>query len=233
MLVSRHGPGGADEATPLLSGNCNFKPFDEWIRGKAMMRLIVGMSGASGVIYGIRLLELLKQISEVETHLILSNGAKLNISLETDWSTGDVEALADQVHSDQNLAATVASGSYETHGMIIIPCSMKTLSGVVNSYADHLIVRAADVILKEHRRLVLMPRETPLHVGHCRLLYEAAKMGAVIAPPMPAFYNDPQTLDDVINHNVGRIMDLFGIDNSIVKRWQGAGRRNETSAAGD
>jgi len=137
------------------------------------MRLIVGISGASGVIYGIRLLEVLKTVPELETHLILSNGAKLNISLETDWQVGEVEALADVVHSDQNLAATIASGSYRTDGMLIVPCSMKTLSGVVNSYADSLLVRAADVILKEHRRLVLVPRETPLHVGHCRLLYEA------------------------------------------------------------
>ena len=155
----------------------------------------------------------------------------LNISLETNWSISDVEKLADQVHSDQNLAATVASGSYETDGMIIVPCSMKTLSGVVHSYADHLIVRAADVILKEQRRLVLMPRETPLHVGHCRLLYKAAQMGAIIAPPMPAFYNDPQTLDDVINHNVGRAMDLFGIDSGVVKRWQGANRSSKTGAS--
>jgi 4-hydroxy-3-polyprenylbenzoate decarboxylase len=197
------------------------------------MRLIVGLSGASGVIFGIRLLEMLKEIPEVETHLILSNGAKLNIKLETQWPIGEVEALADQVHSDQNLAATVASGSYKTDGMVVIPCSMKTLSGIVNSFADHLIVRAADVILKEHRRLVLVPRETPLHVGHCRLLYEAARLGAVIAPPMPAFYNEPQTLDDMINHNVGRVMDLFGIDNGIVKRWKGANRRNDESATGD
>jgi 4-hydroxy-3-polyprenylbenzoate decarboxylase len=188
------------------------------------MRLIVGISGASGVIYGIRLLEVLKTVSGVETHLVLSNGAKLNINLETDWSVRDVEALADDVHSDQNLAATISSGSFATDGMVIMPCSMKTLSGVVHSYAEHLIVRAADVVLKERRKLVLVPRETPLHVGHCRLLYEAAQMGAVIAPPMPAFYNEPQTIDDIINHNVGRVMDLFGIDSGMVKRWKGASR---------
>jgi 4-hydroxy-3-polyprenylbenzoate decarboxylase len=190
------------------------------------MRLIVGISGASGVIYGIRLLEVLKSVPDVETHLILSNGGKLNIALETDRQPKDVEALADVVHSDQNLAATVASGSYKTDGMVIVPCSMKTLSGVVDSYADTLIVRAADVVLKECRRLILVPRETPMHVGHCRLLHEAAQIGAVIVPPMPAFYNDPQSVDDIINHTVGRLLDLFDIDSGLVKRWQGAGGRN-------
>jgi len=187
------------------------------------MRLIVGISGASGVIYGIRLLEALREMPEVESHLVMSNGAKLNIALETDRDVRDVEALADVVHSDQNLAATIASGSYRTDGMIIAPCSMKTLSAVVHSYAEHLLPRAADVVLKEQRRLVLVPRETPLHVGHCRLLYEAAQMGAMIVPPMPAFYNDPRSVDDIINHTVGRLLDLFDIDSGMVKRWQGAG----------
>ena len=186
------------------------------------MRLIVGMSGASGVIYGIRMLEVLKTVAEVETHLIISNGAKLNISIETNWSVKEVEALAEVVHNDHNLAASVSSGSFKTDGMIVLPCSMKTLSGIVTSYADTLIVRAADVVLKEHRRLVLVPRETPLHAGHCKLLYEAAMNGAIIAPPMPAFYNDPETLDDIINHTTGRLMDLFGLNNDFVKRWEGA-----------
>ena len=192
-------------------------------------RLIVGMSGASGVIYGIRLLEVLRDAADVETHLILSNGAKLNIALETDWEVKAVEVMAEVVHSDQNLAATISSGSYPTDGMVIAPCSMKTLSGVVNSYSDNLVVRAADVVLKERRRLVLVPRETPLHVGHTRLLHEAAQMGAVIAPPMPAFYNDPASVDDIINHTVGRLLDLFGIDSGLVKRWQGANQRTKTS----
>ena len=186
------------------------------------MRLIVGISGASGVIYGIRMLEILKEHPEVETHLVISNGGKLNIALETDWDVKDVEALADEVHSDQNLAATIASGSFATGGMVVVPCTMKTLSGIVNSYADTLVVRAADVILKEQRKLVLMPRETPLHAGHCKLLYEATQLGAQIAPPMPAFYNSPETIDDLINHNVGRVLDLFDIDTSVVKRWAGA-----------
>ena len=190
------------------------------------MRLIVGISGASGVIYGIRMLEVLKTIPDVETHLVLSNGGKLNISLETTWPLREVEALADVVHSDQNLAANIASGSFSTDGMVIAPCSMKTLSGIANSYADTLMIRAADVVLKERRRLVLVPRETPLHEGHCRLMYEAAKLGAIVAPPMPAFYNDPQTVDDLINHTVGRILDLFDLDTGMVRRWQGIGRNS-------
>lgn len=185
------------------------------------MRLIVGISGASGVIYGIRMLEMLREIPGVETHLVISNGGKLNIKLETDWKLEDVEALADEVHSDQNLAATISSGSFKTAGMVVAPATMKTLSGIVNSYADTLLVRAADVVLKEHRKLVIMPRETPLHVGHTKLMHEAALMGAIISPPMPAFYNLPKTIDDQINHTVGRVLDLFDIDNEFVKRWSG------------
>lgn len=188
------------------------------------MRLIVAITGASGAIYGIRLLEALREVPEVETHLVISNGGKLNIALETSWKVKDVEALAHEVHSDQNLAATIASGSFRTAGMVVAPCSMKTLSGIVGSYADNLVVRAADVVLKEQRRLVLVPREMPLHVGHCRLMLQAAEMGAVLAPPMPAFYNDPRTIDDIINHTVGRLLDLFDIDSGLVKRWQGAGQ---------
>jgi 4-hydroxy-3-polyprenylbenzoate decarboxylase len=185
------------------------------------MRLIVGITGASGVIYGVRLLQMLQRIEDVETHLIVSRDAKLNITLETVWSLERVEALADVVYSDKNLAAPISSGSFQTTGMVIVPCSMKTLSGVVNSYADNLIGRAADVVLKERRRLVLVPRESPLHVGHTRLLHEAALMGAVICPPMPAFYNAPTSIDDMIDHSVGRILDLFGIDTGTVRRWEG------------
>ncbi|MCB1854885.1 MAG: UbiX family flavin prenyltransferase [Pseudomonadales bacterium] len=185
------------------------------------MKLIVGITGASGVIYGIRLLEMLRDLAQVESHLILSNGAKLNIALETSYSAAQVEALADVVHSDRDLAAAISSGSCLTDGMVIAPCSMKTLSGVVNSYADNLIVRAADVTLKEQRRLVLVPRESPLHVGHTRLLHEAATMGAVICPPAPAFYTNPQTVDDIIDHTVGRVLDLFRLESASIKRWQG------------
>jgi len=186
-----------------------------------MKRLIVGISGASGAIYGIRLLETLKAIGEVETHLIMSRYGRLNIEIETSHSPRDVEALADVVHSVGNQAAAISSGSFKTDGMVIAPCSMKTLSAVVHSAADSLLARAADVVLKEQRRLVLMPREAPLHVGHCKLLYEAAQLGAVIAPPMPAFYSRPQTIDDLVNHSVGRVLDLFDIDAGMLRRWEG------------
>jgi len=185
------------------------------------MRLIIAISGSSGVIYGIRMLQILQGHEDVETHLVLSSAAKVNILIETDMKVKQVEALADVVHDFNNLAASISSGSFITDGMVVAPCSMKTLSSIVNSFADNLISRAADVILKENRKLILMPRETPLHVGHCRLMYEAAKMGIQMAPPMPAFYNNPQSIDDIINHSVGRILDLFSIETDVVKRWQG------------
>ena len=192
-----------------------------------MKKLIVGISGASGVIYGIRLLEVLKTIDDVETHLVMSPNAKLNVEIETSHTPAHVEGLADEVHDYHNQAASISSGSYKTDGMVVAPCSMKTLSAIVNSYADSLLIRAADVVLKERRTLVLMPREVPLHVGHCKLLYEAAQLGAVIAPPMPAFYSHPQTIDDLVNHSVGRILDLFDLDPGIVKRWEGPNYRTE------
>ena len=185
------------------------------------MRIIVGMSGASGVIYGIRLLEVLSEVADCETHVVISNGAKLSITLETDRSVKDVEALADVVHNDQNLAASISSGSFQTAGMVIAPCSMKTLSGVANSYGDNLLVRAADVVLKERRKLILVPREMPLHAGHCRLLHKAASIGAIIAPPVPAFYTRPQSVEDIVDGTVGRLLDLLGIENDITGRWAG------------
>ena len=196
-----------------------------------MKRLIVGMSGSSGVIYGVRLLQVLRTIDEIETHLVMSPHAKLNIEIETGHDAKTVEALADVVHGFRDQAAPISSGSFRTAGMIVAPCSMKTLSGIVNSFADSLLVRAADVVMKEQRRLVLMPRESPLHKGHCKLLYEAADMGAIIAPPMPAFYNEPKTIDDQVNHSVGRVLDLFDLDPGVVKRWQGnpASSRSSTS----
>ncbi len=185
------------------------------------MRITIGMSGASGLIYGIRLLEILQTVDDVETHLILSGAAKMNIAIETQWDLSDVLALADHVHSINDMAASIASGSFRTDGMIVAPCSMKSLSAIVHSYADNLLVRAADVVLKEQRRLVLMPRESPLHAGHCELLLKACQLGAIIAPPMPALYNNPQTIDDIINHSVGRVLDLFNIEAGVVKRWEG------------
>ena len=185
------------------------------------MRIIVGMSGASGVVYGIRLLEVLSEVADCETHVVISNGAKLAITLETDRLIKDVEALANVVHNDQNLAASISSGSFQTAGMVIAPCSMKTLSGVANSYDDNLLVRAADVVLKERRKLILVPREMPLHAGHCRLLHEAASIGAIIAPPVPAFYTRPQSVEDIVDGTVGRLLDLLGIENDITGRWAG------------
>jgi len=193
------------------------------ITGGAAVRLIIGITGASGAVYGIRLLEILRPISQVETHLVLSGGARRTLAVETGRKVAAVEQLADVVHGDQNLGAGIASGSFVTDGMIVAPCSMKTLSAIVNSHADNLLVRAADVVLKERRRLVLVPRESPLHEGHCRLLYQAARMGAIIAPPVPAFYNHPETIDDLVNHTAGRLLDLFAIDAGVVRRWQGMG----------
>ena len=184
-------------------------------------RLIVGISGASGAIYGIRLIELLHAQEGIETHLVMSETGKMNVGIETEYAVKEVEALADVVHRSNDLAASISSGSFHTDGMIVAPCSMKTLSGIVNSSSSNLLIRAADVVLKEQRRLVLMPRETPLHIGHCKLLYEAAQMGVVIAPPIPAFYNSPDTVDDIINHSVGRVLDLYDVNVDIVRRWSG------------
>ncbi|PWE18479.1 3-octaprenyl-4-hydroxybenzoate carboxy-lyase [Marinicauda salina] len=187
-----------------------------------MKKLIIAIGGASGVIYGVRLLEILKDLRDVQTHLVMSRTAQINLRVETDWSVDQVRALADETYKPGDLAAPVSSGSFRTDGMIVAACSMKTLSGVVNSYADDLIVRAADVCLKDRRRLVLMPRETPLHEGHCRLMYEASKLGAIIAPPMPAFYQRPESLDDMVTQTAGRVLDLFDIDAGVVSRWAGA-----------
>jgi flavin prenyltransferase len=184
-------------------------------------RLIVGLSGSSGLPYGIRLLEVLRKLASHEIHLILTEAAKLNISVETDWRVKDVEALADVVHNVMNISASIASGSFRTEGMIVAPCSIRTLSAITNSFADNLLVRAADVTLKERRRLVVMPREAPLHVGHCKLLYEASQMGVIVFPPMPTFYGRPRTIDDMLDATVGRVLDLFGIDAGLVKRWTG------------
>ena len=189
-----------------------------------MKRLIVGISGASGAIYGVRLLQVLRDVPEVETHLVMSQAARQTLSLETDLSLRDVQALADVVHDARDIAASISSGSFKTAGMVILPCSIKTLSGIVNSYTDTLVTRAADVVLKERRPLVLCVRETPLHLGHLRLMTQAAELGAVIMPPVPAFYHRPQTLDDVINQTVNRVLDQFDIDlpEDLFTRWQGA-----------
>jgi len=186
-------------------------------------RLIVGLSGASGVIYGIRLLEVLRGVEGVEAHLVMSNAARQTILLETDYRAEDVEALADAHYRFHDIAAAISSGSFKTAGMVVVPCSMKTLSGIALSFSDNLLLRAADVVLKDRRRLVLVPRETPLHLGHLRLMAQVVEMGAILVPPMPAFYHRPQTLDDVINQTVNRVLDVLEIDLSadLFERWVG------------
>jgi 4-hydroxy-3-polyprenylbenzoate decarboxylase len=181
-------------------------------------RLIVGIAGASGVIYGVRLLEVLKQ-TDIETHLIMSEAGKLNIQIETSYDVDDVLSMADVTYTNTDIAASVASGSFQTMGMVIAPCTVKTLSGIANSFNETLLIRAADVQLKEKRKLALMFRETPLHVGHLRLLTLAAEMGAHIVPPIPAFYHHPETIDDIINQSVGKVLDYMGISHNLFKRW--------------
>lgn len=184
-------------------------------------RLVIGISGATGPIYAIRMLEALKTV-DVESHLVISGASETTIQLETDYHVDDVKALADCVYDIRNVGGAIASGSFETVGMVVAPCSIKTLSGIANSFNENLLIRAADVTLKEKRRLVLMVRETPLHKGHLRLMLQAADLGAVIAPAIPSFYKKPETIDDIVNQSVGRILDFFNIKvENIFKRWSG------------
>ena len=183
-----------------------------------MRRLVVGISGATGAIYGIRLLEFLSK-SDVETHLVVSDSAEKTIRMETSWTLEQVKALATVTYNMEDVGADISSGSFHAEGMVVIPCSIKSLSAIANSYNENLLVRAADVALKERRKLVLVVRETPLHRGHLSLMLNVADAGAVILPPIPAFYFLPKTLDDIINHTVGRALDVFGIDHSLFKRW--------------
>lgn len=184
------------------------------------MKLVVGISGATGAIYGIRVLQALKTC-QVETHLVMSDSAKRTIAAETNFSVKEVEKLADNVHDNRDIGASIASGSFKTDGMIIAPCAIKSLSALANSYNDSLLIRAADVMLKEKRKLVIIPRETPLHIGHLKLMVTVAEMGAVLLPPMPAFYIMPKTLDDIINQTVGKTLDQFDIEHHLFRRWQG------------
>jgi 4-hydroxy-3-polyprenylbenzoate decarboxylase len=189
-------------------------------------RLVVGISGASGVIYGIRLLEVLREVDDVETHLVMSSAAAQTIGLETDYQPGEVEEFADVTYRFKDIAAAISSGSFLTMGMIVAPCSMKTLSGIALSYSDNLLLRAADVALKDRRPLVLVPRETPLHLGHLRLMTQVTEMGAIVAPPLPAFYHRPHSVDEIINQTVNRLLDLLSITLpwDLFERWQGGGR---------
>lgn len=184
-------------------------------------RLIIAMSGASGQIYGIRLLEVLKTAADVETHLVLSQAARMTIAAETDYDPRDVEALATTVYRHGDIGAAIASGSFETAGMIVAPCSIKSLSAIANSFGDDLITRAADVQLKEGRPVLLMVRETPLHLGHIELLAQAARIGCIIFPPVPAFYGRPQTIDDLVNGTVGRVLARLGFENDLYYKWLG------------
>jgi len=184
-----------------------------------MRRLIVALTGASGIVYGVRALQLLRDVADVETHLILSPAAIRTAAEELDIGADEIRGLADKVHSFRDVGASISSGSYKTIGMLVAPCSVKTLSGIAHCYNDELVVRAADVCLKERRRVVLLFRETPLHAGHIALMQQATLNGAVIMPPVPAFYHRPKTIDDIVTQTVGRALDLFGIDLPLVKRW--------------
>jgi 4-hydroxy-3-polyprenylbenzoate decarboxylase len=183
-----------------------------------MKRLIVGISGATGAIYGIRLLEVLSQ-SAIETHLIITEAAERTILMETDWKVEEVKSLAKVSYDIKNLGADISSGSFLSEGMVIIPCSIRSLSGVANSYNENLLIRTADVTLKEKRKLILCVRETPLHQGHLELMIRASRMGAILLPPVPAFYFHPKTIDDLINHTIGKVLDLFGINHHLFNRW--------------
>ena len=187
---------------------------------KTPRRLVVGITGASGTIYGIRLLEMLKK-TDIETHLVMSKSAEMTLVYETDYKPKDVKTLASVVHPPADIGASISSGSFPTMGMVIVPCSIRTMSEIATGVTSSLVSRAADVVLKEKRRLVLALRETPLHGGHLRTLVTLADIGAVVAPIVPAFYNKPKTVDDIINHTVGRLLDLFGIETKMVKRWEG------------
>ena len=187
---------------------------------KTAPRLIVGISGASGTIYGVRLLEMLRK-AEIETHLVMSKSAEMTLAYETDLKPKDVRALAAVNYSANDVGAAISSGSFPTMGMIVAPCSIRTMGEIASGVTASLLSRAADVVLKEKRRLVLAIRETPLHAGHLRSMTLLAEIGAVIAPIVPAFYNRPRTVDDIVNHTCGRLLDLFGIDAGIVKRWKG------------
>ena len=208
----------ADVGTNAISRPSRLRASTDDKRAK-MRRIVVGISGASGSIYGYRALQALKAAPGVETHLVLSSQARRTIELETDLSTGDFEALADVVYADEDLAGSISSGSFVTDGMLVIPCSMRTASAVAYSMNSNLLVRAADVCLKEQRKLVLVARETPLHLGHLRILTRLAEIGAVILPPVPAMYAKPQTVDDIVAHTVGKALDQFGIENTLFKRW--------------
>ena len=185
------------------------------------MRMVVAITGASGAIYGIRLLQVLSDRSDIETHLVVSSAGALCIAHETDWTPHEVHSLADVVHQNSDFTAPIGSGSFKRDGMVVAPCSMKSLSAIAHSYNDTLITRSADATLKERRKLVLVVRETPLHLGHLRNMVAAAETGAVILPPVPSFYSRPATVEEIVNHTVGRILDVLAIEHDLYARWEG------------
>jgi 4-hydroxy-3-polyprenylbenzoate decarboxylase len=187
-------------------------------------RLIIGITGASGVRYGVRLLEILRPLP-VETHLVLSRTAEVTLALETAYKIAAVRALADRCYPVTDMAAAISSGSFKTLGMIVAPCSIRTMAEIATGMTTSLLTRAADVVLKERRRLVLMVRETPLHTGHLRMMTQLSEIGAIIAPPVPAFYAQPHSLEEMIDHTLGRVLDLFGLEAGAVKRWGEAAER--------
>ena len=194
----------------------------------APRRLIIAITGASGTAYGVRLLQVL-QATDIETHLVLTDSAKLTMAAETDFQPAQVQALADVVHASKNVGATIASGSFVTLGMVIAPCSINTLSEIAWGITGNLISRAADVTLKERRRLILLTRETPLHAGHLKSMLQVTQNGAIVMPPVPALYIQPKSIDDIIDHTVGRILDLLGLDTDLVQRWNGLGKSSRGS----
>jgi 4-hydroxy-3-polyprenylbenzoate decarboxylase len=190
-------------------------------------RLIVGISGASGAVYGVRLLEALRR-STIETHLVMSHLAEVTLAYETDLKVADVHTLADVVYSMNDIGAAISSGSFRTEGMIVAPCSIRSLAEIAYGTTTGLLTRAADVVLKERRRLVLLVRETPLHTGHLRAMIAASENGAIVMPPVPAFYTRPKSVEDIVDHTVGRALDLFGVDNPLVRRWGETGGSGKT-----
>ncbi len=187
------------------------------------MRLIVGITGATGAVYGVRLMEVLSTVKDIETHLVISSAGIINIEYETDWKTADVTALADYSYDIKDITARLSSGSFKRDGMIVAPCTVKTMSALANSYNDNLVVRAGDVTLKEGRKLLLLVRETPLHIGHLKSMERLAEMGSIIMPPIPAFYHRPKTVQDIVDHTVGKMLDIFDIEHDLFQRWDGIG----------
>lgn len=201
------------------------------------MKLIVGITGATGIIYGIRLLQVLGKIPEVEAYLVVSEAAKLTLESESDWTLTQLESLASHVYDNKDIGARISSGSFQTAGMMVIPCSIKTASSIANSFDYNLITRAADVVLKERRKLVLVVRETPLHLGHLKMMASLVERGTVILPPAPAFYHRPKNIDDIVDQTVGKVLDQFQIEHNLFRRWEGLskpviGERTDNASEG-